>query len=99
MTPAVSAENELVEKCLDVDLSEPAALTCAHRYALFTLGGIAGEDDLDAPDLGSNPRADPKAGQVAQVAALVSWRRPCYSYQCIPSRPCRREYLAGRSPN
>jgi ERF superfamily len=28
-----------------------AALTYAPRYALFTLVGIAGEDDLDAPDL------------------------------------------------
>jgi hypothetical protein len=28
------------------------ALTYARRYALFTLVGIAGEDDLDAPDLG-----------------------------------------------
>ncbi len=27
-----------------------AALTYARRYALFTLAGIAGEDDLDAPD-------------------------------------------------
>jgi len=39
-----------------------AALTYARRYALFTLVGIAGEDDLDAPDLepatgiSSNPR-------------------------------------------
>jgi hypothetical protein len=34
-----------------------AALTYARRYALFTLVGIAGEDDLDAPDLisPSNP--------------------------------------------
>jgi ERF superfamily len=31
-----------------------AALTYARRYALFTLVGIAGEDDLDAPDL-TNP--------------------------------------------
>jgi hypothetical protein len=30
-----------------------AALTYARRYALFTLVGIAGEDDLDAPDLGA----------------------------------------------
>src|ERR1700675_4359092 len=29
-----------------------AALTYARRYALFTLVGIAGEDDLDAPDVG-----------------------------------------------
>src|SRR6516164_1846135 len=31
-----------------------AALTYARRYALFTLVGIAGEDDLDAPDLPVN---------------------------------------------
>ena len=29
-----------------------AALTYARRYALFTLVGIAWEDDFDAPDLG-----------------------------------------------
>jgi hypothetical protein len=34
-----------------------AALTYARRYALFTLVGIAGEDDLDAPDLGVDPAA------------------------------------------
>ena len=38
-----------------------AALTYARRYALFTMVGIAGEDDLDAPDLTS----DPDAGQGA----------------------------------
>src|ERR1700704_5565875 len=32
-----------------------AALTYARRYALFTLVGIAGEEDLDAPDLGGQP--------------------------------------------
>src|SRR5277367_1299709 len=32
-----------------------AALTYARRYALFTLVGIAGEDDLDAPDLAATP--------------------------------------------
>jgi ERF superfamily protein len=31
------------------------ALTYARRYALFTLVGIAGEDDLDAPDLCTAP--------------------------------------------
>jgi ERF superfamily protein len=36
-----------------------AALTYARRYTLFTLVGIAGEDDLDAPDLiGSVPQTD-----------------------------------------
>ena len=36
-----------------------AALTYARRYALFTLVGIAGEDDLDAPDL---PAPTPATG-------------------------------------
>ena len=41
--------------CSVEDMASPkrmgAALTYARRYALFTLAGIAGEDDLDAPDL------------------------------------------------
>src|SRR6516162_9450445 len=41
--------------CPIADMASPrrmgAALTYARRYALFTLVGIAGEDDLDAPDL------------------------------------------------
>jgi hypothetical protein len=36
-----------------------AALTYARRYALFTLVGIAGEDDLDAPDLASPQQQSP----------------------------------------
>src|SRR5262249_6002879 len=38
-----------------------AALTYARRYALFTLVGIAGEDDLDAPDLLSQTAPEAKA--------------------------------------
>ena len=34
-----------------------AALTYARRYALFALVGIAGEDDLDAPDPSTEPNA------------------------------------------
>jgi hypothetical protein len=45
--------------CVLSDMAAPrrmgAALTYARRYALFTLVGIAGEDDLDAPDLGGEP--------------------------------------------
>jgi ERF superfamily len=41
--------------CAIADTGTPrrmgAALTYARRYALFTLVGIAGEDDVDAPDL------------------------------------------------
>src|SRR3954470_12146796 len=42
-----------------------AALTYARRYALFTLVGIAGEDDLDAPDLngGLDPVGTTKPSQ------------------------------------
>jgi hypothetical protein len=38
-----------------------AALTYARRYSLFTLVGIAGEDDLDAPDL---PDPAPESGRL-----------------------------------
>ena len=39
-----------------------AALTYARRYALFTMVGIAGEDDLDAPpDATGEPAEDHKA--------------------------------------
>jgi hypothetical protein len=38
-----------------------AALTYARRYALFTLVGIAGEDDRDAPDLAEGAKADAAA--------------------------------------
>ncbi len=41
--------------CAVAEIANPhrmgAALTYARRYALFTLVGIAGEDDIDAPDL------------------------------------------------
>ena len=48
--------------CLVAETAAPhrmgAALTYARRYALFTLVGIAGEDDLDAPDLDATPNTD-----------------------------------------
>jgi hypothetical protein len=37
-----------------------AALTYARRYALFTLVGIAGEDDLDAPDIPTKSQPGPE---------------------------------------
>ena len=45
-----------------------AALTYARRYALFTLVGIAGEDDLDAPDLNGDrrPRPDSSPGSASE---------------------------------
>ena len=51
-----------------------AALTYARRYALFTLVGIAGEDDLDAPDLitPKTPASIAEAGnkKTASTAAM-----------------------------
>jgi hypothetical protein len=58
--------------CRLADMASPhrmgAALTYARRYALFTLVGIAGEDDLDAPDLappisGENRRTVPETAR------------------------------------
>jgi ERF superfamily protein len=40
-----------------------AALTYARRYALFTMVGIAGEDDLDAPDIADE---EPKREETAE---------------------------------
>jgi hypothetical protein len=51
-----------------------AALTYARRYALFTLVGIAGEDDLDAPDLNLKaqvPKADGESNEGAAARAAI----------------------------
>jgi hypothetical protein len=50
--------------CRTADMTNPklmgAALTYARRYGLFTLVGIAGEDDLDAPELApDSPKGPP----------------------------------------
>ena len=69
-----------------------AALTYARRYALFAMVGIAGEDDLDAPDLltpsEGNPRGAvtsstaPKGNRKADGGATASSRRPVPPYSC-----------------
>ena len=50
-----------------------SALTYARRYALFTFVGIAGEGDLDPPDLAEGAKADAtnKAGAAAKSAAAA----------------------------
>ena len=59
--------------CVIAETASPhrmgAALTYARRYALFAMLGIAGEDDIDAPDLGLSipePNQILGAGQQAQ---------------------------------
>jgi hypothetical protein len=50
-----------------------AALTYARRYALFTMVGIAGEDDLDAPDIANE---GPKEDRTAEDLATRSGPAP-----------------------
>jgi hypothetical protein len=59
-----------------------AALTYARRYGLFTLVGIAGEDDLDAPDLispsppGHDRRPSRGNGRLDSKSASLAARTP-----------------------
>jgi hypothetical protein len=63
-----------------------AALTYARRYALFTLVGIAGEDDLDAPDLcdgttfvvavSGRPFVEGEGRSISDAGA-DAWQRTC----------------------
>src|SRR5438876_259406 len=50
-----------------------AALTYARRYALFTLVGIDGEDDLDAPDLCAADPSPPPLARVLKPLSDQSW--------------------------
>ena len=60
--------------CALADTAAPhrmgAALTYARRYALFTLVGIAGEDDLDAPDLNGRSGAAGAPNRMEDVDKL-----------------------------
>ena len=66
-----------------------AALTYARRYALFTLVGIAGEDDLDAPDL--SPADEPLAShdQIAEAEQGSSPNASCWAAVAVsgPASP------------
>jgi ERF superfamily len=56
-----------------------AALTYARRYALFTLVGIAGEDNLDAPDLGANDNSYTKPGLEIQTSTKHTTDEPSFA--------------------
>ncbi|MDF0583791.1 ERF family protein [Bradyrhizobium yuanmingense] len=68
--------------CKDVEAPHRmgAALTYARRYALFALVGIAGEDDLDAPDVVTGPPAarEPQSppGPIGKPPGAVLNRTP-----------------------
>src|SRR6516165_3641382 len=74
-----------------------AALTYARRYALFTLVGIAGEDDLDAPDL-PDAGLSPEALKDSQSAQKMpsGLNRP--STEIASERPLRRPAALVRPP-
>jgi hypothetical protein len=94
--------------CALSDLAAPrrmgAALTYARRYALFTLVGIAGEDDLDAPDLGGQPTegidAKRQNGKGAAqplgtfAAGRKPWSRPKQALDAEKSGTLRDRLLA-----
>jgi hypothetical protein len=84
-----------------------AALTYARRYALFTLVGIAGEDDLDAPDLSpsvsqNSPLSrDQKAATLHSLSPLqaAGQQLPASNKQGRSQRPERPALSADASDN
>lgn len=70
-----------------------AALTYARRYALFALVGIAGEDDLDAPDIVMGP-VSPPASPPPHPAGSQPSRRPANgTLHRTPLTPARSAQL------
>ena len=61
-----------------------AALTYARRYALFTLVGIAGEDDLDAPDLAAPSTKTPRPEEPKGEGRLNGGQRDPAQRTAVP---------------
>jgi hypothetical protein len=85
------------------DINSPqrmgAALTYARRYAMFTLVGIAGEDDLDGPDL-NVANAGPTTAETAIPSVGAASKphpgngRAMAGFQRVPSTSIKRPILA-----
>jgi hypothetical protein len=73
-----------------------AALTYARRYALFTLVGIAGEDDLDAPDLNgevaSSSAANGAISKTVDLAPLRDDAAPVESARSYPRKSAQARH-------
>jgi hypothetical protein len=69
-----------------------AALTYARRYALFTLVGIAGEDDLDAPDLNVKFKPVSKVDATRNIGQNLV--QPIQSSEAAGQRPTANSTLA-----
>ena len=76
-----------------------AALTYARRYALFTLVGIAGEDDLDAPDLATPTKPTPGPEKPKEGSESSAERRSRESRSTSISPPRRKHTCDFRQPN
>ena len=93
--------------CAVADTATPhrmgAALTYARRYALFTLVGIAGEDDVDAPDpatptrqpSGSEKPTPPSPSRPASKRGGGSWMPNGDRYQGPRTPVVRRDKKLG----
>jgi hypothetical protein len=85
--------------CLVSETAAPhrmeAALACARRCALFTLVGVVGEDDLDAPDILSDPPpADySRQPEPLKTSAKAATHRPPVLNQAA-SAELRDEFLS-----
>jgi ERF superfamily len=64
-----------------------AALTYARRYALFTMVGIAGEDDLDAPDIANDEHKGNKTSEVSLASSSGLELAPARSSQSRTGNP------------
>ena len=86
--------------CSLSEISQPrrmgAALTYARRYALFTMVGIAGEDDLDAPDITIDQPQRDKPAEVGLAPSSGLELAPTHSspFRTVnPATPQVREKL------
>jgi ERF superfamily len=91
--------------CRTSEISAPrrvaASLTYARRYALFTMVGIAGEDDLDAPpDLNNDPEREHKVAKIDlapdPVLSPVRFSRQSQTTM-ETTRPIRQKFSAKES--
>jgi hypothetical protein len=84
--------------CTIADIAAPhrmgAALTYARRYALFALVGIAGEDDLDAPDLPLTPVPDKTPDELANHAMAPPGSPPPAAAANAPWRAATKRGIA-----
>jgi hypothetical protein len=66
-----------------------AALTYARRYALFALVGIAGEDDLDAPDLNATQSTEEVRKTLRTSCIVMRPSSPKSAQSDLPRSRCR----------